>query len=79
MRGASGRHYPIPHHPPPPLPAPPGVHGPAYLESRILEFLAGFVSTLRGMPEEEFENHRAAVISAKMLKVCVCVWEASVR
>ncbi|KFM22670.1 Insulin-degrading enzyme [Auxenochlorella protothecoides] len=53
-----------------------GVHGPAYLESRILEFLAGFVSTLRGMHEEEFENHRAAVISAKMLKHRSMVEEA---
>ena len=53
-----------------------GVHGPAHLDARIEAFLASFVATLAGMPEEEFEKQRQALLAIKMMKVRVPAWWA---
>ncbi|GAB4823775.1 hypothetical protein N2152v2_010821 [Parachlorella kessleri] len=45
-----------------------GVHGPAYLDSRIEAFLEGFAERLGSMAEEEFEKNRAALLSTKLMK-----------
>lgn len=63
--------YSPPNTPPlcPPCAPHSGVHGPAHLDARIEAFLESFGDRLSGMAEEEFEKHRAALLSTKLMKV----------
>ncbi len=45
-----------------------GTHAPAHLDARIDAFLGAFGKTLEGMPADELEGHREALIAAKTLK-----------
>lgn len=46
-----------------------GEHGPAYLDSRVRAFLEAQAEVIAKMDLKEFEMHRQAVISTKLLKV----------
>lgn len=43
-----------------------GEHGPAHLDARMDAFLEAFAQQLASMSSEEFEKHRASLISAKL-------------
>ena len=45
-----------------------GSHAPAMLDERIEAFLSEFLADLEGQAEDEFEQHREALISAKRQK-----------
>lgn len=45
-----------------------GVRGPAHLQERIEAFVQSFEGTLQSMPEDEWEQHRGALIQGKMQK-----------
>ena len=58
------------------LPISAGSHGPQHLDDRIDAFLTEFAPTLRDMPADEFEQHRATVIQARQQKDCSVADEA---
>lgn len=47
----------------------PGVHSPGHIEDRIDAFLAAFEDRLQGMSTAEYDEHRSALLSAKLMKV----------